>query len=32
MEARGLARVGDAKGCDRALADAVSEFERQLPS
>lgn len=31
MEARALARLGDAKGCDRALADAVSEFERRDP-
>lgn len=29
MEARALARVGDARGCDRALADAVREFERR---
>jgi hypothetical protein len=31
MEARALARLGDAKGCDRALAEAVSEFERRRP-
>jgi hypothetical protein len=31
MEARALARMGDAKGCDRALADAVREFERGRP-
>lgn len=31
MEARALARMGDAKGCDRALAEAVREFERRLP-
>ena len=31
MEARALARMGDAKGCDRALADAVREFERSRP-
>jgi tetratricopeptide (TPR) repeat protein/transcriptional regulator with XRE-family HTH domain len=31
MEARALARLGDAKGCDRALADAVREFERRNP-
>ncbi len=31
MEARALARLGDAKGCDRALADAVREFERRKP-
>jgi len=31
MEARALARIGDAKGCDRALAEAVSEFERRRP-
>ncbi len=31
MEARALARIGDAKGCDRALADAVREFERRTP-
>jgi len=29
MEARALARLGDAKGCDRALAEAVREFERR---
>jgi transcriptional regulator with XRE-family HTH domain/tetratricopeptide (TPR) repeat protein len=31
MEARALARLGDAKGCDRALARAVREFERRNP-
>jgi AcrR family transcriptional regulator len=31
MEARALARLGDAKGCDRALAEAVREFERHRP-
>ena len=31
MEARALARMGDAKGCDRALADAVREFEWSRP-
>lgn len=31
MEARALARLGDAKGCDRALAEAMSEFERRMP-
>jgi transcriptional regulator with XRE-family HTH domain len=31
MEARALARIGDATGCDRALADAVREFERRTP-
>ena len=31
MEARALARLSDAKGCDRALADAVREFERRNP-
>ena len=31
MEARALARLGDAKGCDRALADAMREFERRKP-
>ncbi len=31
MEARALARLGDAKGCDRALAGAVSEFGRRRP-
>ena len=31
MEARALARLGDAKGCDRALADAMREFERRNP-
>jgi transcriptional regulator with XRE-family HTH domain len=32
MEARAHARRGDAKGCDRALADAVREFERRNPA
>jgi hypothetical protein len=31
MEARALARLGDAAACDRALADAVREFERRRP-
>ena len=31
MEARALARMGDAKGCDHALAEAVREFERRTP-
>lgn len=31
MEARALARLGDANGCDRSLADAVREFERRTP-
>jgi hypothetical protein len=31
MEARALARLGDAKACDQALALAVSEFERRNP-
>ena len=31
MEARALARLGDAKGCDRALAEAVREFDRRKP-
>jgi transcriptional regulator with XRE-family HTH domain len=31
MEARALARLGDAKGCDRALALATQEFERRKP-
>jgi transcriptional regulator with XRE-family HTH domain len=31
MEARALARLGDAKACDRALAEAVREFERRDP-
>ena len=31
MEARALARLGDAKGCDHALAEAVREFERRKP-
>jgi hypothetical protein len=29
MEARALARLGDARGCDLALAAAVTEFERR---
>ena len=29
MEARALARLGDAVGCDRALAGAIREFERR---
>src|ERR1019366_5439167 len=29
MEARALARLGDARGCDRSLAEAVREFERR---
>ena len=29
MEARALARMGDAKSCDRSLAEAVREFERR---
>ncbi len=29
MEARALARLGDATGCDRAMAAAVREFERR---
>lgn len=32
MEARALARLGDAKGCDHALAEAVREFERRNPN
>lgn len=31
MEARALARLGDAKGCDHALAQAVHEFEHRNP-
>jgi hypothetical protein len=31
MEARALARLGDARGCDRALAEAIREFERRRP-
>jgi len=31
MEARALARLGDARGCDRALAEAVREFEQRRP-
>jgi len=31
MEARALARLGDAKACDHALAEAVREFERRKP-
>ncbi len=31
MEARALARLGDATGCDRALAAAVTEHERRGP-
>jgi transcriptional regulator with XRE-family HTH domain len=31
MEARALARLGDARACDRALAEAVREFERRKP-
>jgi len=31
MEARALARLGDAKGCDRSLSEAVREFERRNP-
>ena len=31
MEARALARLGDARGCDRALAEAVREFDRRRP-
>jgi hypothetical protein len=31
MEARALARLGDAKACDRALAESVSQFERRNP-
>jgi hypothetical protein len=32
MEARALARLGDAKACDRALAAAVQGFERRRPA
>lgn len=31
MEARALARLGDAAGCDTAMANAVREFERRRP-
>jgi hypothetical protein len=31
MEARALARLGDARGCERSLAGAVSLFERRNP-
>ena len=31
MEARALARLGEAKGCDLALAAAVTEYERRSP-
>lgn len=31
MEARALARLGDTSGCDRALSEAVREFERRNP-
>jgi hypothetical protein len=31
MEARALARLGDAKSCSRALAESVTEFERANP-
>ena len=31
MEARALARLGDGRGCDRALAEAVREYERRNP-
>jgi len=31
MEARALARLGDVRSCERALADAVSLFERRNP-
>jgi transcriptional regulator with XRE-family HTH domain len=31
MEARALARLADARGCDKALAEAVREFERRRP-
>ena len=31
MEARALARLGDARACDSALAEAVREFERRNP-
>jgi hypothetical protein len=32
MEARALARLGDARGCDRALAEAAREFGRRQPA
>jgi tetratricopeptide (TPR) repeat protein len=31
MEARALARTGDAEGCDRSMAAAVQNFERHTP-
>lgn len=31
MEARALARLGDAKSCSRALSDSVTEFDRANP-
>lgn len=31
MEARALARLGDARGCDSALSEAVKEFEKRNP-
>jgi transcriptional regulator with XRE-family HTH domain len=31
MEARALARLGDSKACDRALAEATRKFERRNP-
>lgn len=31
MEARALARLGDARGCERALSDAVRAYERRRP-
>jgi ATP/maltotriose-dependent transcriptional regulator MalT len=31
MEARALARLGDARGCDLALSEAVKAFERRKP-
>jgi hypothetical protein len=31
MEARALARLGDAKACDQALSQAVRQFERRTP-
>ncbi|MBE1502656.1 hypothetical protein H4696_009756 [Amycolatopsis lexingtonensis] len=31
MEARALARLGDASGCDKAMSAAVSEFEKRDP-
>jgi len=31
MEARALARLGDAVGCDHSLAEAVREFEKRRP-